>query len=451
MVGELLDSATGVSTWLNQRRSTCALALTPMDMDDSPAWRHANGRIVHRSGGFFSLVGQRLRQAGPSALEHEQPIIDQPEVGILGFIVRRTPGGHDWLLQAKTEPGSVLATQLAPTVQATVSNYTGIHGGGPTAFLEAFVNPARAAERVRDCLQSEQGNRFLAKYNRNVTVLADGKNLDIPNAAWRWCTAPALRSMLLLNYTVNTDARSVLLCSDWQFLADGDAPPFSRWRSRGGWEEGLWDSSRLLHPDSSRVLDVLQAHRARLRRHIDIVPLDALRDWRVVPQGLSHRAPGQGLVAQFAVSLADREVSAWDQPLWIGQEQGLSIMLCQMRNGVLEFLLRASTEPGFVEGVQFGPSFQSDSADSAGPDAQAVLCAAQDGVVRAEVTQSDEGGRFLHSVMTYRIVELAPGTPLDDRQIGVWASLSEIRQLCLVAGALTNEARSVMSLVLAWA
>ena len=48
------------------------------------------------------------------------------------------------LMQAKMEPGNVNPLQLSPTVQATRSNYTQVHRGTGTRYLEYFVGPTAA-------------------------------------------------------------------------------------------------------------------------------------------------------------------------------------------------------------------------------------------------------------------------------------------------------------------
>lgn len=68
----------------------------------------------------------------------DQPIINQPEVGYLGFIVKEFNGVLHFLMQAKIEPGNVNHVQLSPTIQATRSNYTQVHQGAKRYILSTF-------------------------------------------------------------------------------------------------------------------------------------------------------------------------------------------------------------------------------------------------------------------------------------------------------------------------
>src|SRR5260370_322973 len=67
-------------------------------------------------------------------------------------------------------------------------------------------------------------DRFFRKLNRNVAVQIQG---DFPHPEhFRWCSLAALRRLLTLSNTVNTDARSVLACMDWRiFQAARPADP----------------------------------------------------------------------------------------------------------------------------------------------------------------------------------------------------------------------------------
>ncbi|MDQ4131330.1 MAG: NDP-hexose 2,3-dehydratase family protein, partial [Actinomycetota bacterium] len=182
-----------------------------------PEWRWARDplRLVHRTGRFFAVEGYRLSvsgvpwASGPPAPEVDQPLISQPEIGVLGFLTKRLKGTRHFLVQAKMEPGNARQVQLAPTVQATRSNYMRVHRGSSTPYLEFFL--ARRRSRVLvDELQPEQGAYFLAKRNRNMVVETD-EEVAVGDR-YCWMTLGHLKALLQMPYAVNMDARSVLSC-----------------------------------------------------------------------------------------------------------------------------------------------------------------------------------------------------------------------------------------------
>lgn len=436
--------------WLEERRAASRLSVRVIPWRECTAWRFERGRLAHATGGFFSVVGIRAACSVSGLDGLAVPIIDQPEVGILGFVVRARGTAHEWLIQAKAEPGNIGAVQLAPTVQATLSNFTRLHGGGATAYLDCFTAPDGGFDVVADSLQSEHGSRFLAKYNRNMTVLAARHGPDPCSADWRWAAAADLRVMLASDFAVNTDARSVLFGSDWRLLADG--APFSRWRGASGWGAGLLASFEV-EPDQSDedAVSWLAARRAAVRFEVDVVPLDSMPEWHVTPDSIARRRDGRVLLRAYEVRANSREVERWDQPLVLSHREEAVALVCQHRGGALRFLLRASAEAGFRERVQLGPTWQSDDLTAGNGAAHQILAALQRGHERDSRLQSDEGGRFFRSVSRYRIVELPETEAIDLEASGyLWMDLGQIYRLGGVQGMFTNEARSVLSMLLAW-
>ena len=102
----------GALRWLEAERARSALAVAPARLSESAQWRCTDGRILHRSGRFFGVVGLAWEDAGEPC---SGPFLEQREIGTLGFLARPGERGCDLLVQAKAEPGNVDLVQLAPT------------------------------------------------------------------------------------------------------------------------------------------------------------------------------------------------------------------------------------------------------------------------------------------------------------------------------------------------
>src|SRR6266498_2281218 len=233
--------------WFADCRRNAYARVDRIGLDRLEGWYrdHATGNIRHHSGKFFSIEGLIVENPeGPVAGWH-QPIIIQSEVGILGIIVKEFDGVLHCLMQAKIEPGNANGLQLSPTVQATRSNYTRVHGGKPVPYLEYFVD-AEQANIIADVRQSEQGSWFLHKRNRNMVVEVGG-NIEVLDG-FRWMTLGEVHRLLAEDDVVNMDARTVLACLpfagadlDLVHLSTGDGLRASLIRSCS-------DSSGSLHP-----------------------------------------------------------------------------------------------------------------------------------------------------------------------------------------------------------
>ena len=449
-----MDERGLVERWLEERRQASDLVVRQVSLPDCEGWALEGGRLNHKMGRFFSVVGVRVETGPPYLVGTEQPMIDQPEIGILGFVVYETADGWSWLLQAKTEPGNVHGVQAAPSVQATWSNYMRVHGGLPTPLIECFVGSPPAGVRVvLDVEQSEQGDRFLGKYNRNAVAIVPS-GYPVPDAPqWTWVAASEVRRALETDFAVNTDARSVLFCADWRLLTDRGGQPFARWRGTGGFGEALFDSltTGARRESLGEVTAALEKARAAARLVLEPRPLSGLEGWRLDANGIvPSSSSARFQVGTFAVHASDREVKAWHQPLFVGEGVVSSTMMCARFDGVLRFLLRAAVELGFREGVQFAPTKIDDPLHSRIGWADAAL-ADSAAVTQASVLQSDEGGRFMNSVARYSIVEVPCALTCQDDPAGLWVTLGQLREMAAQRAMLTNEARSILSLLLAWA
>lgn len=439
-----------VASWLQDVRTRCDMHVSRGRLLESADWALVDGRIHHRSGGFFSVVGVRVEpDPGRGTPGVVQPIIDQPEIGLLGFVTHPARGGLEILVQAKPEPGNVGLAQIAPTVQATQSNYRRLHGGHPTVLLDAFHEPTAPVLRV---LQSEQGSRFLGKYNANA-VAALPARIDEPGDAFRWFPVDAVLAALLEDYAVNTDARSVLVTAGVATLVR-DRPPFVR-PDTGAFGE-LLAASYAAGGDAPQPTDDIERRLADARRSFqfraETIPLARCAPWILDERGLSD-PDGELAFVHVAVTTSQREVAAWDQPLATTTRAGDTVLVAQWQGDRLRFLFTLAPEVGFRECVQVHPTVQRTpgpglrfSATTARDELLADLAA--EAVPQLSVCQSDEGGRFLDCVGRYAVALLPETTPVPDHDGAIWLTLDQIEVLARQPGFFTNEARSVLSLIL---
>ncbi|MFC1542967.1 NDP-hexose 2,3-dehydratase family protein [Candidatus Neomarinimicrobiota bacterium] len=448
-----------ILTWRDERQADCALTCTPIPLSRMNRWNFIDGRIVHDTGRFFSVIGVHDTTGNRNLHQAEQPLLDQPEIGILGFLLRRTNGSAQLLVQAKAEPGNIGDVQFSPTVQATHSNYMRFHGGAPTRYLNYFTQTGQAAT-VSDTLQSVQGTRFLGKYNRNVTLQVDGQGPDAVHDSWRWQDLDTLLQLLSVDYSVNTDARSVLTSTSWE-ASCLDRQPFEGWRGKGGFGEDLYRSytSKADQTELSieLILQVLDSSRKKNRFQLVLKPIHDVAGWKQDGDSIEDVAGSNFDIRGYRITVRNREVGAWDQPLSGSYGEGLVILLCQRRRGTLHFLFQGSIEIGFREYVQFGPSIQHDGSPSALSAQRAcdplldLALSESDTVEHLSCTQSDEGGRFYQNIANYRIVEVAEDIEVPVQgNTACWMTLGQIATLLRTAGVFTNEARSVLSLLLGY-
>lgn len=415
------DEHQQIHQWLDQLRHADQFLCSPMPLSHSRRWAIRDGSISHDTGRFFSITGLSWDEKGR---RYAQPFIDQPEIGTLGFIVRRREPSNELLCYAKSEPGNVGLVQLAPTCQATRSNIERAHGGTLPPYAELFAQ--RSDHALSVSLQSEQGSRFLGKRNLNTVVFGDP---PCHSPTHRWVSIDTFARMLAEDFRVNTDARSVICTTHWAelfgrplFQATDD---FSR-RLLASYEAEV-NSSRL--EDLLATIHIAQTEAATARR----CAVDQLEGWCFDPDHEQTLDGGWGSIIHIRVHSASREVNDWDQPIFSTHGEGRQILLCAERQGLLHFGFRLLWEPGLYNRVELAPSLSGQG------HAEALA-----GTTHLSVAQSDEGGRFFHDVTRFSVVEIDAMIPDPDL---VWLTLAELQQL-LPLGHFNNEARSAVSLIL---
>lgn len=451
------DSVRAVEKWRRDQRARSRFAVKPVPWQEVKSWRLQGGHLLHESGGFFSVVGFRYGDR-PGELSAGQPFILQPEIGILGFLMCRDSQGVHLLVQAKTEPGNCGGTQLSPSFQCTKSNYQRRHGGKAAQFLDFFLGES-ALPALTDSLQSEQGTRFIDKFNRNMVIEVSRAAVDLSapdRAAWRWLSLDEMGWLLTKDLVFNTDARSVLAVSDWALFSP-TREPFARWQKNVGIGFDLWNSyhAPVTAAAIAELLRWLEEKRQIAAWHTQIVGLTDLPAWRVTEAGvLSTDSRSDVAIRYYAVRAEDREVQSWTQPLITSTTPGLVLLVARRRDGVLTFGARLSREPGFKNAAQLSATVQVFPGESRSQDKLATLldsCRQADSQhepVLFDCLMSEEGGRFYQDINRYVILQMPDNLPAWEDDDVRWLTLAEINAVKGRQGVFTNEFRSVLSLLL---
>ncbi|MFD9718066.1 NDP-hexose 2,3-dehydratase family protein [Streptomyces sp. NPDC059076] len=438
---------TGFRQWFEEFGARAYTRVRPAPLAELEGWRQDpdTGNLHHHSGGFFSVEGlSTSRPRGP--VQHwTQPVIHQPEIGVLGLLVKEFDGVLRALVQAKVEPGNRNGLQLAPTVQATRSNYLRVHQGKPVPYLEFFREPWRHRQ-IADVRQSEQGSWFYRKRNRNMVVEAVG---EVPLLdGFIWLTIGEIQELLAVEDTVNMDLRSVLSCLpltgpglDTVLRSDGSG-------FRGALVRSCATASGSRHP-TGELLHWMTEMRTRTEVSARLLPLDRLSGWQRTPERISHESGEFFSVIGVDVTAGGREVAHWSQPMIRQHGRGVIALLVAEFDGVLHALMHARVEPGFLDVVELAPTVQCIPDSLAALPATArpefldtVLSAAPE-QIRYDTVLSEEGGRFYHALNRYLIVEVAP-TKIEHPDYR-WTAVHQLTELLRHSHYLNIQARSLVA------
>lgn len=401
-----------------------------------------SGWLRHRSGKFFSIEGLRFSLPEAPVSAWCQPIINQPETGILGILVKEIDGIVHCLMQLKDEPGNCNGVQLSPTVQATRSNFTGVHGGRSVPYLEYF-REVRTDQVLADVRQSEQGAWFLRKRNRNMIVSTMD---EIPSRdGFRWLSVGHVLWLLRQPDLVNMDSRTVL--SVLPFAVDAGrrgsaaADPFTS-ALVSSCDATAWTR----HADRE-IQSWISEGRSKNDATVEPVPMDALTRWRRSAESIQHDTGQFFEVIGVRVESAGREVGQWTQPMLATKEDGLIGLLVTTIDGVLHVLMNLRAEPGLVDVAELAPTVQCTPGNyehlppAARPVFLEEFLTAKPEAIRFDSVLSDEGGRFYRVRNRHLIVETDTVYQHPDYR---WMAVHQLRDLLRHSHYLNVQARSIL-------
>ena len=401
-----------------------------------------DGNITHNRSGFFSLSGISVQTNYGFTPKWDQPIIFQPEVGILGLLCKKFNGVLHFLIQAKTEPGNVNLVQLSPTLQATRSNYQQLHQGKKPMFLKYFLSP-RKGNIILDQLQSEQCSRFYKKRNRNMIVQVED-DIDVPNN-FCWLTFGQIKSLLKEDNLINMDTRSVISCIDYHSNIPNQLSGNRHLNNLLDDREGIYS------------IDEIIAWVAKMKSTyyltVDKIPMNSVNQWSVDHWSIEHNEQKYFSIIGLNVFINDREVTHWSQPIIKPWHQGIVGFLTKKMNGVTHYLVQAKVEAGNSDIVELAPTVQCINDDYRNcppehtPPYLNYLLELSQNRIKYDTIQSEEGGRFYHEQHRYMIAEVDDNFPSTTPRNYIWMTLSQISLFIRFNNYFNVEARSLVAAI----
>jgi len=431
----------------------------PFNKLDQWHFTEHNSSLVHNSGKFFSIEGIRVSTNFGKQMKWEQPIINQPEIGILGVLTKVIDGIRYFLMQAKMEPGNINILQLSPTVQATKSNFSQVHQGKLPDYLEYFIDSSKSKVLI-DQLQTEQGARFLRKRNRNMVVEVYNE-IEILND-FCWLTLGEIKQLLRIDNFVNMDARSVI--STIPMIDDS----IIQKTKNINWDEtteltiekytfkginlGMIYSAcseEVGQNTKDEIISWYTEMKVQNELIVEQIPLSTLDCWKINGSSIYNNSRFFSVIA-VKVHAGTREVTSWTQPLIKDDHIGLLGFIVQRINNVLHFLVQAKVEAGNIDIIELSPSLSCsnynylvDHIEKRPPFFEYFLKESQVDIL-IDTIQSEEGGRFYQMQNRNMIVMLDDAITLSIPKNYIWMTLNQMMDFMRYS-MFNIEARSLIS------
>lgn len=436
-----------IREWLARRNREVKVSVEQIPFAEMEHWHQdKDGSLHHDSGKFFSIEGVRVQTDYPVPSEWKQPIINQPEIGYLGILTKEIDGVLYFLMQAKIEPGNVNHVQISPTLQATKSNYTQVHGGRKAAYLEYFQN-AKPHQIILDQLQSEQGARFLRKRNRNIIIKVDEEVPVLEDFCW--LTLGQIKALIQDDNLVNMDTRTVISGIDFTEYVKGDADL----QGMSDFGRDMIASAQMRNGCNSmhEVLSWFTSLKAGYDLTVSETPLNEIPEWECKADEIVRKDKQYFRILGVRVSIDNREVRSWCQPLVQPMQQGICAFVAKKIDGVYHFLVQAKMECGNRDVFELAPTVQCLTGSiydgtPRPPFTDYVLNAKPEQVV-FDTLQSEEGGRFYHEQNRNMLVIADEDFDLDIPATYCWMTLGQIHNFLLYNNYINIQARSLIAAI----
>jgi len=443
-----------VLNWVKKRNDEVNVNIKRIPFSAMDNWRldKERGAVVHSSNKFFSIQGLEVVTNYGHLKTWDQPIINQPEIGYLGFITKIFKGVLYFLVQTKIEPGNVNYVQLSPTIQATKSNYTQVHGGKTPNYLEHFVS-ATKDEILLDQLQSEQGARFLKKRNRNIIIKVD-KDIK-PLKDFKWLTLGQIKYLMKKDNIINMDTRTVISGISFGDYSKRTLNFHNVMNFDVASVENELLTSALVNNQSylsfNQIIYWLTAQKVKYELSIRNKSLMDLQDWIITDSTIEHKDNRFFKVIGVNVEIGNREVTSWHQPLVEPCDEGICAFIIKEIDGILHFLVQAKLEAGNFDIVEIAPTVQCSSVYSEKEEEQdkipflkEVLNAQTEQVI-FDTLQSEEGGRFYREQNRNIIIKLDDSFSTDVPENFTWLTLNQLKKLIVFNNYVNIQARSLVA------
>jgi oxidase EvaA len=453
------NSISEIDNWLIKRNEEVFVELNRIKFSEMKNWNFKDdfSKISHSSGKFFSIEGINVNTNWGKISNWDQPIINQPEIGILGIITKVFDGVLYFLLQAKIEPGNVNNVQLSPTLQATKSNYTQVHHGKKPTYLEYFLDRNKN-ETILDQLQSEQGARFIKKRNRNIIIKVDEEIQLYPDFCW--LTLGQIKEFIKTDNKVNMDTRTVIagipfgsytsdIVSFFNVMNIVIDSPIKKIGQKLLQSE--LDSESALN-SFDEIISWFTNLKSNCELDIITISLKNARNWIISDYAIYHEEQKFFKVIAIEVKISSREVQHWHQPLIEPVQQGICAFICKEIAGIIHFLVQAKLESGNFDILEMAPtvqcltgSYTSNESLISLPFLEYVLTAKAN--ILFDAIQSEEGGRFYREQNRNMIILADDSFKTKVPENYIWMTLNQIKAFIRFNNYLNIQARSLISAI----
>ena len=182
------------------------------------------------------------------------------------------------------------------------------------------------------------------------------------------------------------------------------------------------------------------------------IPLNVVQGWNISKTEISREDSKYFKVIGVNVTIGNREVVSWQQPMIEPAHRGICAFVCKKINGVIHFIVQAKLECGNRDIIEMAPTVQCLTGDYRSPDSQIVpfldyVLNATSIQIIFDTVQSEEGGRF-YKEQNRNLVIMADDNFSDNLPENyIWMTLNQLYYFNRFNNYLNIQARSLIAAI----
>ena len=202
-----INSIDSIISWVNDQKNEYFPKVQFKAISSLNKWNILNGVLQDINKKYFEVIGVKVKASNREVSNWTQPMIADCKIGFSGFILTKINNKFYFLVQAKSEPGSIDSVDLAPTVSC--SDYINANN----EFLENFLK-CKKENILYDKNLSEEGGRFFKLQNRYMIIIDNTiQTNDIPKN-YKFLNLHEILFFAKFSY-FNIEARTLLSCINY--------------------------------------------------------------------------------------------------------------------------------------------------------------------------------------------------------------------------------------------
>ena len=408
-------SILNIDKWLKKKKKTSFLNNKIIALENIKNWKITDLSIDHDRKKFFSIKPFFLSSNVKKLNNTYTPLIIQKEVGILGIIKRKINGNDEYLLQAKIEPGNINKIQLSPTVQATKSNYTKVHGGKATNYINFFLK--KKFKILSKFKLAEQGTRYLTKKNFNYLIDSCNYKIEVKNN-YKWIKKKELVQLSKRDNLLNMDTFSIISCSIKKVKENKTILTFHKIISK--------------YKEFNKKYFIVRK----------IIFFKDLKNWTINRYKIFDNEFKYFSIIGLKIITNCREISKWCQPIFKDHFKTFNGILVCKKFGTSHYLLKLTLEPGFTK-ARFTSTVlikNFNKTKTYNSERYFYFFKKKEGIMLNKKS-SDEGGRFYKNEVHNIVCSIKKYNTIYNKNY-LWISHNQINEL-IKKDMLTLEARNL--------